>query len=148
MNGVCKKMRKKMNGFTLLEVVITLTVLGIIAGLAVPSYLSSIESARTNEARVNLNVIHMGQKLFRLNNGQFWNGGATTVPNANTALGTDMSAVFYTTINVTSNGAALPSSYTATLTRNLFQGGDGATCFRYTFTDGNAAPAPGGGGCQ
>lgn len=129
MKGINRK------AFTLTEILIVLVVLSVTAGLAIPSYFSTIEQSRSNEALVNLNIIHMGEKIYRLNNGTFVAGGSLSA--LNTALNTDMSAVYYTTVSVTITGT---TAYTATLTRNTVSGGAGTKWFRYTYADGDAAP--------
>ena len=133
-------MRKNSQGFTLVEILITIVILAVVAGLATPSYFNAVERARSNEAIVNLNIIHMGEKLFALNNnGAYWGPGVTTIAAANAAnaLNTDMTAVYYTTISVTTPAA---NSYRARLTRNAFAGGNGASWYQYDYTAGNAAP--------
>ncbi len=52
-------------GFNLTEVVITLTVLGILAGASVPLYHGHVESMRAQEARAALMLIHSAEMSFR-----------------------------------------------------------------------------------
>jgi type IV pilus assembly protein PilE len=120
------------NAFTLAELMIVIAILSIVAGLAVPSYFGTVEQTRANEARVNLDIIHMGQKIYRLNNNVFY-AGSTNLAAINTALSTDMSAQFYTRVSVT--GAA--NTYTARFTRNNTMGGAGSKWFQYAFTNGD-----------
>ena len=106
-------------GFTLTEVIVTIVILGALAGLAIPSYNNTIEQSRANEAQVNLNTIYMAEKIFRANNGSYWGPAANPVAVAtiNTGLRIDLAAPqFYTTINITPlNGGA--QTFTATATR-------------------------------
>ena len=115
-----------------MEVMIALVIIAVISGLAVPAYVKTVEQTRGNEALTNLNIIHMGEKIYRLNHGTFWGTGATDIATINTNLSTDMSAVYYTTVSVT--GAA--NNYTAIFTR-----AGGTKTFQFAFTNGNAAPA-------
>jgi type II secretory pathway pseudopilin PulG len=72
-----------------------------------------MQRARQNEARVNLNVIHMAQKVYRLNRNTYWNGGnGVTAATINTSLGTELSVQNFTTYNITGNA----TTYTATTT--------------------------------
>ena len=137
-------MKKRTHGFTLVEILTTVVILAVVAGLALPSYFSTIEQARTNEAKTNLNIIHMGEKLYFLAEGGYWGPGATTIGVTNTALNVDMTATYYDTISVTaSNGVCPPSctTYTAVLTRNLTQGGDGVSWWQNVYNNTDVAPA-------
>ncbi len=116
---------------------IVVVIIGVLAGLAVPNYFRAVEQGRANEARTNLNIIHMGEKILRLNTAQFWGPGATTIAAANAALSVDMSARYYDTINITRNAGV---DYQATLTRNGVEGGASSKWFRYNYTNGNANP--------
>jgi prepilin-type N-terminal cleavage/methylation domain-containing protein len=125
----------KKNGFTLTEVMITLAIIAVLAGLAVPGYFRTVESSRANEALTNLNIIHMGQKIYRINNGTFWNGGANATPGAiYTALNVDIAPVYYTDIDFTGVSAA---GYTCTVTRNTVQGGAGTRWYQFVWDETN-----------
>ncbi len=137
-------MRIARKAFTLMEVMITLVVIGVIAGLAIPAYFTTVEQGRSNEARVNLTIIRMGEKVFASNNfGNYWlpgnnltvNGAAAASPppytnggGVNSTLNTDLTTQFYDITSITGNNAANPKTLLVTLTRNNVQGGNGATC--------------------
>ena len=128
------KIRKHLNNraFTLTEILITIVILGVIAGLATPTYFKSVEQSRVNEATVNLNAIYMAQKIYALNNsGNFWNGGANpAVATINSTLNIDINPQYYPVISITAANGGNPKTFTATVMRNALQGGDGIT--RYT----------------
>ena len=121
--------------FTMMELLVSIVIVGVMAGLAIPAYFRTVEESRHNEAITNLNIIHMGEKIYHLNYATYIAGASIAALDA--SLQTDMAATFYTTVSVTIAG---PNSYTATLTRNNVAGGAGSKWFRYTYTDGNAAP--------
>lgn len=133
----------KINGFTLVEVLITVVILGVLAGLATPSFFNTVEQSRANEAWANLNVIHMGEKIYYLNNNNtYWTGNGLQA--ASTNLNIDLSAAYYDTLTITSPNA---TTYVATLTRNTANGGNGAKWCRYTFNNAtDTAPVPTSGG--
>lgn len=60
--------RKKMfgAGFTLTELLIVVIILGILATLALPMLVKTIEKAKVGEAISNLNLIRTGQKIYFL----------------------------------------------------------------------------------
>lgn len=137
------RMRCQKAGFTLSEIMISLAIVAVLAGIATPVYFSTMEKSRANEAIINLNIIHMGQKIYRINNGVYWNGGAATASSINAALSIDISAAYYTNFNIAANGG---TSYSATCTRNTTSGGGGTKWYRYDYTYGNAKPDQSEGG--
>ena len=121
-------MMRKISGFTLAEVLITVVVLAVLAGLAMPNYFRTVEQSRTNEAVANLNIIRMGERIYKLNNGRYWpNPDATngTLSDINTNLNIDLDTKFYTTITVTTSGSG--TAFSAVATRNTVSGGDGVS---------------------
>ncbi len=123
--------RSAKKGFTLMEILVATTIIAVLAGLAVPSYFRTVEVGRSNEARTNLSVIHMGQKVYRLNNPTYWNPGATSVAAANTALNIDMTNQNYVLNSVVGNAAG----YTAIMQRNNLNGGAGTKTFTAVYPD-------------
>ena len=120
-----------------MEVMIALVIIAILAALALPAYFRTVEQSRSNEAITNLNIVHMGEKIYRLNNNAFIIGGSVAA--LNTALNTDMSSTFYTG-SVVAGATGIANSYVATFTRNNVSGGGGTKTFTYTFTNGDVAP--------
>jgi prepilin-type N-terminal cleavage/methylation domain-containing protein len=53
-------------GFTLTELLIVVIILGILATLALPMLVKTIEKAKVGEAVSNLNLIRTGQKIYFL----------------------------------------------------------------------------------
>lgn len=61
--NVDTKMKKKINGFTLIEVMIVVAIIGILAGIAYPSYMESVRKSNRSDAKVGLNDV--AQRLQR-----------------------------------------------------------------------------------
>jgi len=61
----------KKAGFTLTELLITVVIIGILATLALPMLVKTLEKAKVGEAMNNLNLIRTGQKIYFLEWGKF-----------------------------------------------------------------------------
>ncbi len=110
-------MRKK-SGFTLTEVLMVITILAILAGLAAPNYFLTVEKSRSNEAIGNLNIIRMGERIYKLNNSRYWpNPDATdnTLSDINTNLNVSLDTPKYYALSITSTGTG--TAFTATASR-------------------------------
>ena len=56
------------NGFTLIEVMIVIVILGVLAALIVPKVMSRPDEARAVAARQDIATIMQAMKLYRLDN--------------------------------------------------------------------------------
>ena len=63
--------RRAARGFTLIEIMVVLVILGILAALIVPNVLSRTDDARAAAARTDINAIMQGLKLYRLDNQRY-----------------------------------------------------------------------------
>lgn len=58
-------------GFTLTELLIVVVIIGVLATLALPMLVKTLEKAKVGEAISNLNLIRTGQKVYYLEKGFF-----------------------------------------------------------------------------
>lgn len=70
---------KKITGFTLVEIMIVVVILGILAAVVVPKLLDRPDQARVTAAKSDIAVIMQQLKLYRLDN--------TTYPSTDQGLG-------------------------------------------------------------
>lgn len=66
--------QKRLNGnhgFTLIELMVVMVILGILAGLIVPRIMDRPEEARRTKAGVQIQSIEQALKLYKLDNGQY-----------------------------------------------------------------------------
>ena len=66
-------MTKKHNerGFTLIELMVVIVILGILAGLIIPRIMGRPDEARRAKARIQLEAIETALKLYKLDNGNY-----------------------------------------------------------------------------
>jgi type IV pilus assembly protein PilA len=64
--------KKKANeGFTLIELLVVIIIVGVLAAIALPSFLNQISRARASEGVTNVGSINRAQQVFRYQNTQF-----------------------------------------------------------------------------
>ena len=66
-----KHSRRSAAGFTLIELMVVIVILGILAGLIVPRIMGRPEEARRLKARVQIESLETALKLFKLDNGAY-----------------------------------------------------------------------------
>lgn len=76
---------KKNNGYTLIEMMITVAILGIISAIAIPAYTGYLTTARLAEAKNNIAALKLAEEEFFLEQNTYF--GGTTAANINTNSG-------------------------------------------------------------
>jgi general secretion pathway protein G len=61
--------RQKMRGFTLIEIMVVIVILGILASLIMPKIMSRPEEARIVKTKQDIKAIESALELYRLDNG-------------------------------------------------------------------------------
>ena len=56
---------KKDRGFTLIELVVVITIIAILAAIAIPSYMNQVRKSRRNEVEASVQQIALFQERFR-----------------------------------------------------------------------------------
>jgi len=64
-------MKMRPAGFTLVELMIVVTILGVLAAVAITQYVASLERGRTSEARLLLQQIRSAQKSHKIDYGEY-----------------------------------------------------------------------------
>ncbi|MGD8339828.1 MAG: type IV pilin protein [Gammaproteobacteria bacterium] len=129
-----KPKQTRIAGMTLIEVMIVVVIVGILAGIAYPSYLTSIRKSRRAEAVAALNAVQLAQEKLRAScpfYGQVL-GGAANVCGADAANSTIQAPTQSENGRYTITLAGASSiAYTATATAVGDQANDqdgGTTC--------------------
>ena len=58
-------------GFTLIELMVVIVILGVLAGLIIPRIMGRPEEARRMKARIQIESIETALKLYKLDNGSY-----------------------------------------------------------------------------
>ena len=72
------KRAKKSKGFTLVEIMIVVAIIGLLAAIAVPNFVQARNSARSNTCINNLRIIDASKQQYAIEN----NAADTATPNS------------------------------------------------------------------
>jgi len=123
-NNNTKPSRKPQNGFTLVELVVVILVLGIIAAVAAPKLFDTATNARINSTKQSLVVLRDSIELYKSTNGSY--------PADKTAIETMLKSPFPTNqISAAANDASL-----AVVTAGTALSASGVQDWRYDSTTG------------
>jgi general secretion pathway protein G len=63
--------KKKSRGFTLIELMVVIVILGILAGLVLPRFMGRTEEAKKTKAKLQIENLEAALKLYKLDNGTY-----------------------------------------------------------------------------
>lgn len=69
--GMMMKKKRRQEGFTLIELMVVIVILGILAGLIVPRIMGRPDEARQAKARIQIESLETALKLYKLDNGNY-----------------------------------------------------------------------------
>lgn len=131
-----KLIRKSNKGFTLIELMIVVAIIGILAAIAIPNFLRFQLKSKSSEGKVNLAAIRTAEESYLAEFGVYVGAvqapavaaiGASKTPFVEVAaIGADFNTLGWTpegqvffSYGVAINGAAPGASYTATATADI-----------------------------
>lgn len=68
---ILRAQRRRSRGFTLIELMVVLVIIGVLAALIVPNVLDRASDARVTAARTDINNLMQALKLYKLDNQRF-----------------------------------------------------------------------------
>jgi general secretion pathway protein G len=69
---------RQRKGFSLVELVVVVLIMGIIAGVAIPKLMNTTQNAKDNSAKQSLMVLRNAVELYMANNGSYPGSDETT----------------------------------------------------------------------
>jgi len=110
-------------GFTLMEIMVVIIILGIVMAFAVPNYQKAVETTHLDDALSQMKAIHAAQQVYQVKNGSYF--PTTNITVALAAINTNLN------LHINENGM------TYTCTGSPYGGGT-----QYSCTAVRQAPAP------
>lgn len=136
--------RGPQHGFTLMELLITVMIIGVLSAIAIPQYTQYVTKARRTEAKSALARIQGAQeRYFTVNNTYTKDPLQLQLPacSANTTPSADTCAASNYTIAITELAASIATGYT--LTATPVAGREDAACGSYVVTSLNSKTVTG-----
>lgn len=105
-------------GFTLIELMIVVVIIGILAALAIPRFMQATTKSKQSEAKGILKQIYTMERTYRQENGSYGDDGVSIAAGAGGTF-PQIGVEVQTTARYTYTIAAAANTFTATATGNL-----------------------------
>ncbi|MBF0521843.1 MAG: prepilin-type N-terminal cleavage/methylation domain-containing protein [Candidatus Omnitrophica bacterium] len=133
-----KKMKLNKKGFTLLEIIIVIIIIGVLAALALPRFFKTVEFSRSTEALIALSSLRQSVERCSLSAAASTSTACTNLSNLDVVdPATSGGAHFSYAISSADSAGQI----TVEATRNTVDGGDGSSTITLTATTGSVTRA-------
>jgi prepilin-type N-terminal cleavage/methylation domain-containing protein len=135
--------KNKEQGFTLIELLVVIIIIGILAAIALPSFLNQANKARQSEAQTYVSAINRGQQAYYLEKSEF----APTLDSVGVGIPSVTEYYSYSVKDVTNKSATVDARAIQGLVKPyagrvfVLEGNEGALTGTI-LCDGNAGEAP------
>ncbi|MEK7234697.1 MAG: prepilin-type N-terminal cleavage/methylation domain-containing protein [Elusimicrobiota bacterium] len=68
-------------GFTLVEILVAVVIVGVVAAIAVPQYTEAVETAKADNAATKLLMVGAANRIYHADNPTIWAGNGTAITN-------------------------------------------------------------------
>ncbi|MEW5922993.1 MAG: prepilin-type N-terminal cleavage/methylation domain-containing protein [Candidatus Zixiibacteriota bacterium] len=114
------KFHNRQKGFTLIELMIVVVIIGILAALAIPRFMTATTKSKQSEAKGILKQIYTMERTYRQQYNSYWGAGLTAdaaAPNVFMPIGVEIptSAIYTYTITTADATNLLVTATCATL---------------------------------